>query len=358
MTDYNTIFNTVNDPITDGIFTYIKNNVSVVPDYLTDTETLNIGYYYYHSGNKITSPIVNRFLSDGILSNNSSTRIAKLILSAYKSNWDKLYNALIIDYSPIENVDETLTETTDTTGNRQTSDTNTKTGTDNHSKQGSNTLNMTGTDTHEKTGSDTLTKTGTDTVQTDTDNTNFHHEYLSDVEKNPEGTTETIKGIAGFNSDEYSKDTKSTTTVKQEITTIHRTLSIKTDGNGKPVLDADGNEQDFPEKNSDQFTGKETETTTHNTTDTTSYNSADTETLDRTDSTNYNESDDETINITDKGTGTEDTTGNEKHDLHRHGNVGVTTNQHMINEEIELRKHYFMEYLFADVDKFMTIPIY
>lgn len=342
MSDYETLFNSVNDPVTEGIFTYIKSNVSPVPEYLEDSETLNIGYYYYHSGNKITSPLVDRFLSDGILPTDNSNKIAKLILNSYLDNWNKLYKALIIDYSPIENVDEYLTETTDTTGNKKTTDTNMRQGTDNHSKTGSDSVVMTGTDTH--------AYTGTDIDKTDTDNTNFHHEYLSDVHKNPKGTTETIEGIAGFNSDEYSKSNKSTTTVDEEITDIHRTLSIKTDGNGKPVLDADGNEIDFPEKNSDQFKGAVTDTVTRNT--------QDTQTLDRTDTTNYNSSDNETINITDSGNGSEDTTGKENHELRRHGNVGVTTNQQMITAEIELRKHYFAEYLYADIDRFMAIPIY
>lgn len=355
--DYITIFDTVEDHVKDGIFTYIKSNIGTVPDWLQDSDNLNMGYYFYHSGNKITSPLVDRLLTDGLLTSDNSNKISNIILAAYKDNWAKLYKALTIDYSPIENVDETLTETTETTGNKQTTDNNTRTGTDNHAKKGDNTLAMTGTDTTAHTGTDTTEHTGTDKTVTDTDNNNYHHEYLTDSSKKPT-TTETTNGIAGFNSDEFSKDTKSTTTSNEEITTVHRTVSVQTDKDGNPIHDDDGNEIKEPGKNSDQFEGKETVSETINTKDAETINTKDTQTLDRTDTTNYNESDDETINITDSGNGTEDTTGNETHNLHRHGNVGVTTNQHMINEEIELRKHYFLEYVYADVDRFMAIPIY
>ena len=41
-----------------------------------------------------------------------------------------------------------------------------------------------------------------------------------------------------------------------------------------------------------------------------------------------------------------------------HGNVGVTTNQHMITEELELRKQNIIERIMADVDSFIALKIY
>lgn len=342
--EYKTLLSTVVDDVSkNGIFTYIRNSVTVVPEYLKDATVLNEDYYYRHSGDKLASPLLNHFLNDGgKLESDGANKIASMILNAYKDNWDKVYKALTIDYSPIENVDETLTETTDTTGNTTTSNSNTHSGTDNHTKTGTETLTQSGTDT--------TTKTGTDSVEGKFDQTTYHHEYTSNVENNPDGTSETVNGIAGYNSDEYSKDTKSTTTVKQKVTTIHRTLSIETDADGNPKKDENGDEIEREGKNSDRIENTHSDTTTYNTTEA--------ENIDKTDTTTYNVDDDERINITDSGNGKADTTGNEKHDLHRHGNVGVTTNQYMIAEELKLRKNIFVNEMFSDIDTYLTLAVY
>lgn len=45
--------------------------------------------------------------------------------------------------------------------------------------------------------------------------------------------------------------------------------------------------------------------------------------------------------------------------LDRHGNIGVTTSQQMLQSEIDLRTNYnFVEMLFKDVDSVMTLSIY
>lgn len=44
--------------------------------------------------------------------------------------------------------------------------------------------------------------------------------------------------------------------------------------------------------------------------------------------------------------------------LHRHGNIGVTTNQQMIESEIELRKKNFFEIVYSDVDSVLALKIY
>lgn len=291
------------DVVTNGIFTYIKSTLSVVPEYLQNSELLNQDYYYRHSGNKIVSPLVEHFLDDkGKLSSDSAATIARLIVNAYKDNWDKVYKALTIDYSPIENVDETLSETTDTTGKTTTSNSNTHSGTDNHSYGGSDTKTNKGTDTNTQSGTDTTKNTGT------TENKNV----------NENGTSTTTRDIYGFNSDAASNADKEKTVVNQTVT----------------------------------------DTQTDNLTQTLEHGLSNREDIDTTETTTYNNTDDETINITDSGSGNENTSGNEKHDLHRHGNVGVTTNQYMITEELKLRKNIFVNEMFADIDSYMTLPLY
>ena len=303
--DYISLADTVQDDdvATNGIFTYIKSALSDVPEYLQNSELLNQDYYYRHSGTKSISPIVKHFLDDkGKLNSDSAATIARLIVSAYKDNWDKVYKALTIDYSPIENVDETLTETTDTTGKTTTSNSNTHSGTDNHSYGGSDTKTNKGTDTNTQSGTDTTKNTGT------TENKNV----------NNNGTSTTTRDIYGYNSEVESNADKEKTVVNQTVT----------------------------------------DTRTDNLTQTLEHGLSNKEDIDTTETTTYNNTDDETINITDSGSGNEDTSGNEKHDLHRHGNVGVTTNQYMITEELKLRKNIFVNEMFADIDSYMTLPLY
>lgn len=303
--DYVSLVDTVmdDDVFNNGIFTYIKNSMTDVPDYLKDITILNQDYYYRHSGNKSVSPLVDHFLdSNGKLSSDSSYVIARLIINAYKDTWDKVYKALTIDYSPIENVDETLTETTDTAGKTITSNSNTHSGTDNHSYGGSDTKTNKGTDTNTQSGTDTTKNTGT------TENKNV----------NKDGTSTVTRDIYGYNSEVESNADKEKTVVNQTVT----------------------------------------DTQTNDLTQTLEHGLSNKEDIDTTETTTYNNTDDETINITDSGSGNEDTSGNEKHDLHRHGNVGVTTNQYMITEELKLRKNIFVNEMFADIDSYMTLPLY
>lgn len=335
MSDYTPILESVSDPVTGGIFTYLKNNVSPVPEYLADTESLNIDYYYRHSGNKIASPLITHFLDDeGKLTTEGCNRIAKVILNAYKDNWDKVYNALTIDYSPIENVDETLTETTDTSGNTTTSNTNTHSGTDNHSYGGTDTRTNTGTDTSAQSGTDTRTDTGTDTSAQSGTDTVKNTGTVDNTNAIKDGKTNTKNNIYGYNSSDASADTEQSVTVNQTVT--------------------DNTENNLTETTEHGLT----DTRTLDTTETIEHGLTDTRTLDTTETTNYNNSDDETINITDDGSGKSQSTGNEKHDLRRHGNVGVTTNQQMITEELKLRQNTFIQHMFNDVDTYLALSVY
>lgn len=309
-----------------GIFSYIRNSIGSenVPEYLSDVVSLNLGYYYIHSGQKTISPLVRHYLSDdGKLSTDNLYKISRILIGAYKNNWDREYEALTIKYSPIENVDASLTETTDRTGSGSHNETETDTGTDTHSKTGTDTVTMTGTDTH--------SKTGTEKTETTTEESTTKNEHWKDTSKNPGGTSETVNGIAGFNSDEYSSNTKSKVTVNQTVTDEHQTTGED---------------------------GENTDTTKGTGSSTVTYDTTDTETLDRTDKTLYNTDDKETLDLQHSRNGSESSTGKEEHTLHRHGNIGVTTNQQMITEELELRKQSFYDILYRDIDKYMTLSIY
>lgn len=378
MTERKTLLETVTDGnvAEHGIFKFLQSRAADSPKYLQgDMSVLNYGYYYSHSGDKYISPLVTRIMgSDDTLSDDKSNTLADMLLKICRPNWDKVYEALSVDYSPIENTDAYITHSTSTTGRSSGTSNLTDSGTDNHMHSGSDTRTNTGTDTHalsgtdttKDTGTDTMTKTGTEKNEGKVDETDYHHSYTTDTESNPGGTSTTQNQAYGFNSSEPSNDTKSVTTVNQTLTTVHRTVSVKTDKDGKPVKDENGEEIKEPGKNSDDIDRKTSDTTTYNTTDTdtknltesTEYGRKDTETLDVTDTTNYNSSDNETINLSHAGTTSGENSGTEQYEEHRHGNIGVTTNQQMISEELELRKRFFYETVFADLDKYLCLSIY
>ena len=264
------------DVFNNGIFTYIKNSLTIVPDYLQDIAVINQDYYYRHSGSKIVSPLVGHFLDDvGKLTNNGCYSLARIIVNDYKTNWDKIYKALTIDYSPIENYD--LTEES-TDSRSHTSD---HTGTDG--------TTHTGTDTTAQSGEDSTTDGGT----------------IGTTNTIKDATEKTVNGIAGFNTqDEFSKDTSSTKTVNQVVQNDEK----------------------------------------RNLTGSTKYGKTETNTLDTTDNTTYNS----TIKETDS----------ESHSLRRHGNIGVTTSQQMIESELVLRKKNFFDIVFSDIDRLLTLSIY
>ena len=81
--------------------------------------------------------------------------------------WNRIYTAAQLDYNPIENYDRQETESEVTDGTRQHSgtDTTTNSGTDTVTNSGTDTTTNSGTDTEAHTGTDTVTNSGKDTTQ-------------------------------------------------------------------------------------------------------------------------------------------------------------------------------------------------
>lgn len=159
--------------------------------------------------------------------------------------------------------------------------------------------------TSDHTGTDGTTHTGTDTTAQSGEDTTTDSGTIGTTNSIKDGTEKTINGIAGFNTqDDFSKDSSSTKTVNQTV------------------------------KNDE----------TRSLTGSTTYGKTETSTLDTADNTTYNS----TINETDSGS----------HSLHRHGNIGVTTSQQMIESEIVLRQKNFFDIVFSDIDRLLTLSIY
>ena len=159
--------------------------------------------------------------------------------------------------------------------------------------------------TSDHTGTDGTTHTGTDTTAHTGEDTTTDSGTIGTTNSIKDGTEKTVNGIAGFNTqDEFSKDTSSTKTVNQVVQNDEK----------------------------------------RNLTGSTKYGKTETNTLDTADNTTYNS----TIKETDSGS----------HSLHRHGNIGVTTSQQMIESEIVLRQKNFFEIVFSDIDRLLTLLIY
>lgn len=282
------------EPETTGIFTPL-NNYDVPWKDSNIYENLNLAYYYNHAGQKNISPLVSGILgSDTTLTDTEKSKLGSIIYNICGSNWKYEWDAMFTEYNPIENYNADETETITHGGN----DTLSKTGSDSHVLSGTDTEHESGTNTVTNSGDDILKNTGTTT------NTN----------KNENGTSTTDNKIYGFNSESASDDSTSTTTVNQTITDERTDDLTTTTTHGLKVDD------------------------TRNMSNSTTYGRNDTENIDITEKTDYN--------------------NNENRTLKRHGNIGVTTSQQMIESELELRKKFFFEIVFRDIDHYLTLAVY
>lgn len=281
-----TLLDIWSDPETSGIFTSL-NNLDVPWKSDNVYESLNLQYYYNHSGQKTVSPLVSAVLGSGTtLTDEDKVKIADIAFSMYSKNWKYLYDAIFADYDPIENYNAIEAETIGTSGSRSGSGSESNTGTDTHVLSGTDSETITASNLDHESGTDTTTDTTAD------------------------GTSETVNQIYGYNSSTAANDSTSTTTVNQTVK--HET------GYGKSV-------------NHD---------------------------VSETHSTEYGKTDTETLNLSKSTTDQETTSGSTTRNLTRHGNIGVTTSQQMIESEIELRRHNYFDIIFKDIDNILTLSVY
>ena len=79
-----------------------------------------------------------------------------------------------------------------------------------------------------------------------------------------------------------------------------------------------------------------------------------------TENTNSSANSTQNSNVTEKSNiaRNESLKDEEKHGLHSHGNIGVTTNQEMINQELELRRYDLYKQIALLFEDEFTIPVY
>lgn len=345
--------------------------------------------YQNRSGEKRITKYLDRMLGDSDAYTNAQlTQLAAMLSAMYGQKWNKTYTALTTAYEPLDNY-AMVEEGKDTRTPNLTSETTrtpdlTKTDkrTPNLTTEDKRTPNLTTTDTRTPNLSEATTYGKTDTqsftnrhdVTTTTPEltkTVYGNDGYQEQEKSTvagQTTTHTVKQdntdhtVSGFNSttmvpSESSKRTGSSSDQVTAGTPGDRTLTVtgnKTEERQR-VTGGDGvSDTEYQGSESKTLSGTDTMKTTGS--DTTEKTETGTDTSTRketgTDTTESKESGTETVNRHDSGT---DVTA---HNLTRHGNIGVTTSQDMLRQELEVRKYLFFEQLFADMDELFTIPVY
>ena len=292
----------------DGIFTDLD---SLSPPWKNTEDTsantqlvknLNMAYHGSHSGDKNISPIVHKFLT----SEDANTRgkLANIIFTMFADKWSKLWDALEIEYNPLENYNMTETETpaeiTHTTTPAETTETITPAET---------TETVTPSETTE-------TVTPAETTETVT----------------PAETTETTKPakitteneVSAFNSSGYSDNEKTTVTGDNNDKGSNK-FEVDTAGTNKFEVDSAGtNKFEVDSAGTNKF---------------------------EVDSAGTNKFEVDTA-------GSDVLTVQNARELTRSGNIGVTTSQMMLQSEIELRKWLYYQNVFNDIDTILTLSIY
>ena len=160
-----------------GIFHYpqlIDNDGSGVPwKELEIADKLDMFYHLNHSGDKITSPLIDSFLYEGKIPSANLSDLASIIYTLFSTTWARLWEIYNAEYNPINNYDMTESENeektldygrTDTrTDNLTETDTPGVTVTENESIYGFNSADPSPSNKREtsQTGHNTTANTGT-----------------------------------------------------------------------------------------------------------------------------------------------------------------------------------------------------
>lgn len=211
--------------------------------------------------------------------------------------WSRIYNASLLEYNPIENYRRNETETITDGRTEQHS------GSDTSTASGSDALARTGTETDTESGTESLRRTGTDTNTASGSDTSSGSSTSTDTNS---GTDTVNNKITGFDSD--------TLVPHDSSETLHGLVT-----------------ENEAEGTNTQTYGR-VDTQQHNTTDTTTFGKVDTIQHNTTDTTTYGKQD--TFQHGEKI----EHEGETERSVLAYGNIGVTTSQQMLEEEMKIAK--------------------
>lgn len=343
------------------------------------------------SYDKCISPLLQRYYDEHIDSKPSVTEfiqwlrmLSRTILTSYGSKWEHIITALQIDYTPSHNYD--MKETSDDTDSKTTTPnlttTTSKTTTPNLSTATSTTTtpNLQTTTTTETlpdlqttTKKTTVPELTTDTSVTTTPNLTTTNNRTttpnlttttSDVTKQSTGsktTTENNNGVFGFNSSSLSPES-----AQQGVSIVEGRLDDNVTDKSVTATQT-GNTTDSENisqtgTNKEDTSVKQTGTTTEEGSTTQSGKNTETARSHQTGTTTEEGTTTQTGTTKDEGTttktGTTSETSHYNHTFHREGNIGVTTTQKMLTEELELRRNRVTDIIIEDVSRFLCMRIY
>lgn len=301
------------DPISAGIFDTFQNLNVPWKDEGID-ESLDL-FFITNYGERLISPLTNTCLdTTGKLTVAKQTLLATAIVNLFGKNWTKEYAVLSAQYDPIENYSmeekHTGNDTRLETPTNWKETTTEKPGVDGYSETETQTPTNWIESRKETVGDDGYTETETQTP------TQWEKTIESDkADNNVEGST----SLYAFNSSDPVPISKSETETDSKTTeTQSGTYETKREISGEKDVDI---ERTGTYETKREIEGEKITETGHTGTyeDKTTYNST----------------------------------------LTRSGNIGVTTSQQMIEQEIELWKwNYFRDVVFPDVAKALTISLY
>ena len=304
------------------------------------TANLNMAYHGSHSGDKNISPVVHKFLASEDA--NTRTKLAKIIYTMYADKWAKLWDALEIEYNPLNNYDmverETPAEITHTMTPAETTETITPAETTETITPAETTETITPAETTE-----TITPAETTETITPAETTETITPAETTSESKPAKVT-TENELAAFNSSGYSDASKTTATGDVNDKGVD-TFSVDTAGTNKTEVDTAGtNKTEVDTAGSDKIE-----------VDTAGSNKI---VVDKAGTTKTEVDTAGTTKTEVDAAGSDVLTVQNDRVLTRSGNIGVMSSQSLLQSEIELRKWLYYQSVFNDIDNILTLSIY
>lgn len=263
---------------------------------------MDIAYFASYSGDKPATIFVDRLSTNGVA---DVKKIADILWRLYHKSWTRLYEAYSLDYTPTDNYNILETVQRDQKNDRTINRTSDTTGSVNSTVQSTD---------KETSSGETTGKSDTKIDTTEDETTTVAYGKVDKVD------TETDQYTYGFNSTE-----KVPTNVAIETSTNTQSGSDTTTRNLVNTV----------------TNGVTTSGITSGTIDTVSNGTNATITGEKT-----------------KDDTTDTDTENENSTRNRTGNIGQTSYQDLISQELELRKWNFFRQVFADCDRFLVLSIY
>lgn len=283
----------------------------------TDKASLmDFEYFNLHSGYRYVLPSI------ASISNQEGymTKIAKIVSNRFSNKWNRIYLTLQTDYTPLNTIDYTDTETPDITKTKGTTDSLTIERNDN----GSNFVDKSGSRNNSENGEKTTTNTRNSTNTSETSNVQKNTTNLST-------TTDSTNSdnVYGFNSDSPIGDRNSVQNGTQVVS-----------GSG------DNNVLDTSESSTIGIKDNDSGTESNNKENKETYSESNT----TTNSSNGTESHTGKNDVTESETGTRE---------HSYQGYRDSSPSEQIKKEIDLRQLYnLMEIVYNDVDSLITLRIY